>query len=422
MKYLSGLTLAAVLAGLSACSAMPQPAKRAVGDLVRGVNLGGLLVLEPWITPQLFDETGDGRVIDEYTLGQYVDEATAESLISEHLRTFITADDLAQIKAAGLNAVRIPFPHWAAVPTDEPFYDFGRFDKLKEVVGWARDQGIRVWVDLHTARGSQNGFDNSGHKGEATWHTNQDNVNNALDAISALAEEFAKPEYAGAVEVIELMNEPASFLSPDIDGVVRQYYYDGFGRLADSGGQFATGLHDAFEDINSWDGFMTSPDFENIWMDVHRYQVFSPEELSRSDDERIAFACNYGPELEQHSLNHHWTVCGEFTTARTDCATYLNGRDGDLKRWDGSFPGSYYQGGCDYFYGNNGADYPEDYRQFLRKYYEAQIDAFERGSGWFFWTWHTTGPNAADWSYKRMLELGIYPQDPADRIYPNICG
>lgn len=45
MKYLSGLTLAAVLAGLSACSAMPQPAKRAVGDLVRGVNLGGMSLL-----------------------------------------------------------------------------------------------------------------------------------------------------------------------------------------------------------------------------------------------------------------------------------------------------------------------------------------------------------------------------------------
>lgn len=319
----------------------------------------------------MFDNTGDGRVIDEYTFGQYVDASTAEQLVTTHLNTFITQEDLFQIKAAGLNAVRIPFPHFAINPTpDEPFYDFGRLDKLKEVVGWARDAGVRVWVDLHTARGSQNGFDNSGHKGTATWHTDQQNVDGALDAISALTAEFSKAEYAGAVEVIELLNEPASFLSGDIDPVVRQYYYDGFGRINAEQNTISTGLHDAFEDLSAWNGFMTAPDFQNVWMDVHRYQVFSPEELARSDDERIGVACGYGPGLMDHSVNQHWTVCGEFTLARTDCATYLNGRDGDLNRWDGSFPGSYYQGGCEYFDGNNGASWPEEYRTFLRKYYE----------------------------------------------------
>lgn len=34
---------------------------------VRGVNIGGWLVAEPWITPSLFDDTGDSRVIDEWT-------------------------------------------------------------------------------------------------------------------------------------------------------------------------------------------------------------------------------------------------------------------------------------------------------------------------------------------------------------------
>ncbi|EOQ99558.1 hypothetical protein E3P92_03850 [Wallemia ichthyophaga] len=397
--------------------------KRSVGDLVRGVNLGGLFVLEPWITPQVFDSTGDSRVIDEFTFGQYVDSGTAEQLITNHLDTFITQDDLTQIAAAGLNAVRIPFPHFAINPTaDEPFYDFGRLSKLKEVVGWARDAGLRVWIDLHTARQSQNGFDNSGHKGDVLWHTDQQNVNLALEAITTLSTEFSKPEYAGAVEVVELLNEPASFASTAVDPVVRQYYYDGYGRINEQSSAMGVGLHDAFEEIYEWDGFMTSPQFENVWMDVHRYQVFSPSELARGDDERISHACGYGPDMYGHSLAQHWTVCGEFTLARTDCATYLNGRDGDLNRWEGSYPGSYYQGGCDYFHANNGADWPEQYRTFLRKFYEAQINSFERGSGYFFWTWKTTNSNAADWNYSRLLELGIIPQNPDNRMYPNICG
>lgn len=38
------------------------------GDsVVRGVNIGGWLVCEPWITPSLFDDTNDDRVIDEFT-------------------------------------------------------------------------------------------------------------------------------------------------------------------------------------------------------------------------------------------------------------------------------------------------------------------------------------------------------------------
>ena len=44
---------------------------------IRGVNLGGWLVLEPWITPVLFEEvnTGEneGLIVDEYTYAQYVD-------------------------------------------------------------------------------------------------------------------------------------------------------------------------------------------------------------------------------------------------------------------------------------------------------------------------------------------------------------
>ena len=44
---------------------------------VRGVNLGGHFLLEPWITPHIFEEVNvelHDIVVDEYTYAQYVDK------------------------------------------------------------------------------------------------------------------------------------------------------------------------------------------------------------------------------------------------------------------------------------------------------------------------------------------------------------
>lgn len=87
---------------------------------VRGVNLGGWLVLEvhltylryllqrlttfffqPWITPSLFDATGDPRIIDEWTFGQYQDRELASKALKAHWDSWITEADFAAIAAAG---------------------------------------------------------------------------------------------------------------------------------------------------------------------------------------------------------------------------------------------------------------------------------------------------------------------------------
>ena len=51
-------------------------------ETIRGVNLGGWLMLEPWITPSIFEEVNVGenylKVVDEYTYAQYVDKEFAK--------------------------------------------------------------------------------------------------------------------------------------------------------------------------------------------------------------------------------------------------------------------------------------------------------------------------------------------------------
>ena len=65
--------------------------------------------------------------------------------------------------------------------------------------------------------------------------------------------------------------------------------------------------------------------------------------------------------------------------------------------------------------------FSDEYKAFLRKYWEAQASTFERcGAGWVQWTWKAE--NADEWSYQAGLAHGWIPRDPAERKYPDICG
>lgn len=114
---------------------------------VRGVNLGGWLVLEPWITPSLFEQAGP-EAVDEWCLSEALG-SSAQSTLSQHWNSFITADDFYQISAAGLNHVRIPVGYWAVVPQGGEPYVQGQLDVLDQAIGWAREAGLKVIVDLH---------------------------------------------------------------------------------------------------------------------------------------------------------------------------------------------------------------------------------------------------------------------------------
>ena len=52
---------------------------------------------------------------------------------------------------------------------------------------------------------------------------------------------------------------------------------------------------------------------------------------------------------------------------------------------------------------------------------EAQLDAYEEGAGWVFWTWKTEG--APEWDMKDLLEQRVFPMpgDEGDRVWPGQC-
>jgi len=91
---------------------------------LRGVNLGGWLVLEPWITPSLFyqfeGKPPEQTAVDQYTFCRALGPAEANRQLREHWRQWVTEDDLRALVDQGINTVRIPVGDWMWMPY-EPY-------------------------------------------------------------------------------------------------------------------------------------------------------------------------------------------------------------------------------------------------------------------------------------------------------------
>ncbi|KAI0067460.1 glycoside hydrolase family 5 protein [Artomyces pyxidatus] len=382
---------------------------------IRGVNLGGWFVLEPWITPSIFENTNNTAIVDEYTFGLLQDNATALAALQQHWSTWITEDDFIAIAAAGLTHVRIPVGYWS-VPTSTngtfPPYISGAYPYLQQAVQWARAHNIHVIIDLHGAPGSQNGYDNSGQRTSSpSWALNQANIAATLETINVLA--------GLDVDAVELLNEVAGFLGSVWDTAVRAYWKSGYGAVRQVGGNnMQVVIGDAFEGVSAWEGFLPYGSSPNVIMDYHEYQIFSDPELARSQAEHLAFACTLLPPMQALANTTMWTITGEWSTAITDCAIWLNGR-GVGARWDGTYgDGAPAFGSCDGYTGDS-STFSEDYKTFMRQYWEVQVEIGEAVQGWIYWTWKTE--SADEWSYQKGLEGGWIPQDPSQRLYPGLC-
>lgn len=66
---------------------------------IKGVNLGGWLILENWMTPSLFGVTGlpgvgdTETVMDEWRFCFILGQEECEKVLEEHWNTFYTEDD-----------------------------------------------------------------------------------------------------------------------------------------------------------------------------------------------------------------------------------------------------------------------------------------------------------------------------------------
>ena len=362
----------------------------ATGPRLRGVNLGGWLVLEKWMTPSLFEGL---EATDETTwcveLG-----AEAPARLRAHWDHFITRDDFEWLARAGINAVRIPVGHWIFGPPypyhrkygaePRPFVT-GGIDVLDRALDWAARLGLHVLLDLHAAPGCQNGFDNGGIKDVCEWHTREEYLAYSVDVLGRLAERYRA---APALHAIEVLNEPRWDVPTD---TILSYYRRGYDaiRAHCPAQRVAVVFHDGFRSHEEYVAFFRDAALENVQFDVHRYQCFERADLDMDIQGHVHKAgvlwCEEADRV-QHDLGVP-AIAGAWSLGL------------DLRVVSLWAPGPY----------NHALERMDPFQEevALRAYAAAQLLAFERYRGWFFWSYRTETTPA--WSLRAAVERGWLP-------------
>jgi glucan 1,3-beta-glucosidase len=440
---------------------MIAPRPRQEQGWIRGVNIGGWLVLERWITPFLFgltnchldgdfcrypdqilgkdgvllpecnltkcvpvstDNVDGGRFpMDEYTLtSAFPEKETARKYLEHHYDTFVTKQDVELLKKSGMTHVRVPLGYWILgdVHEDEPYVD-GGWPYFKRLCHWCREIGLEVWPDLHGVPGSQNGFDNSGQtKKEASgkgWCTSTENVHRSLDVIHHISLQIAEDGLEDVVTGFGLLNE--IFLDCDFD-IVRNFTQNGFEIVRSVlGDEIAVYSGDRF-DSDLWnDGWWL--DEPNTYLDSHTYHVFFEAGRNLSPRQHIAYVCTGN---ERDVVN----CCYEDYPNNTIPSRGISRIIGE---WTGCFdqlPKKILIDIMDSIAANGTAAYfdrqlPMPRQNFLRNFVEAQMVTYEAASygvssGWFFWNFKMEGGAYAEWDFIRGLQEGWIPPMPPPNV------
>ena len=179
---------------------------RGAGDIVplHGVNLGAWLLMEGWMCPM-----DSGTLADNYSVIQTLDSrfgvTTEQSLIRTYQTTWITTNDLDNIRALGKNLVRVPI-WWADVQSLDGTWRADAFDRLDWVVSNAWQRGIYTLIDFHGVPGGQSSSQSTGQENLNQYWTSTSNQNATASIWSNIAAHFRNN---AAVAGYDLMNEPS---------------------------------------------------------------------------------------------------------------------------------------------------------------------------------------------------------------------
>ncbi|KAH7271307.1 hypothetical protein FSOLCH5_004177 [Fusarium solani] len=396
----------------------------------RGVCIGGWLYLEPFITPSLFNYDTDEGIVDEWTLSEKLGADAGETL-EKHYASFITEDTFKNIAAAGLDHVRIGFNYWAVQVYDgDPYVFRTSWRYLLRAIEWCRKYGLRVNLDLHGIPGSQNGWNHSGRWGNIGWlngKNGDENAKRALEIHDRLSKFFAQDRYKNIISHYGLVNEPRmTFLETS---EVIQWTEDAYKLVRKNGVKALVVFGDGFMGLDNWQGLMTG--YDDMILDVHQYVIFNENQIDFTHKEKVEYACKGWTEQAERSMDtttgYGPTMFAEWSQADTDCAKFLTGV-GWGNRWEGTYdtgssntsiltprcPTKDKKCSCDQ--ANAAPDkWSDEYKKFLKMFAEAQMHSFEKGWGWFYWTWKTE--NNYQWSYEAGLKAGVLPEKPWDRDF-----
>lgn len=390
---------------------------------VKGVNLGNWLVLEKWMSPALFEGTG---AEDEYYLPRQLSREAYEARIRIHRAEYISERDFVAIKAMGLEAVRIPVPYFI-FGDREPF--IGCVKELDKAFNWAEKYGLQILIDLHTAPMGQNGFDNGGICGVCKWSKCPEEVDFVLSVLERLAQRYGNRKGLWGIEVLnepitertwKQINVPGRYPAvdkemaegsgPNTMEFLRDFYCRAYDRLRKflPEDKYVV-IHDGFE-LLAWKDFMQEDRYVNVVLDTHQYLMMSESDGCQQNlSSYLSYIKeNYEKDIEEMQ-KYFPVVCGEwclFNSLACGCDTkggqsVLNGVEGSEKEKLTA----------------------EEKREIYRTLARAQMEAWDKGSGFFYWSYKLLTDTVNDkgwigwdsWDLGRCADFGWFPSESGKR-------
>lgn len=436
---------------------------------IRGVNVGGWLTLERYIVPYQFAITschlrGDfcwyadalgappvthpdyqlcsdvrdtcepvqkpnvyGNMdypFDEYNLGAaFPDPRIGAQWLDYHFRYFLSRSDLERLVDAKVTHVRIPIPHWIMgdVQDGEPWIVGSRWRYFLRALGWCRELGLKVWPDIHTAPGSQNGFDNSGQQLPGVscrgWADEPHNVARSLTVIRDVVDEIVREGYGDVVTGFGLLNEPFKDCPRD---VYLDFIDQGLDIVREAlGPETAVYVSDLFSAMSFNDGswWLDPSRYNHTYLDSHYYHVFAEHPRALSPRQHIAYTC----QSEYHA---RLSDSGSASCCYTDAPVYnatpsVDGVQRLIGEWSAAtdtLPVAMLDTIMAHIATHGTAlrmnrTLSPARQDFLRHFVHAQMVAYEAadvgvGAGWFYWTLKMEGGAFAEWDFLRGVEEG----------------
>jgi len=180
---------------------------------LKGLNLGGWLVMEPWMCPA--DSTNDnGGLPDMYSIIMKLDSRTnfgvaiEQSLIRTYQTNWITAADLDNITNGGFNCVRVPVwwgNFYSITNTTSSGWRSDAFAVLDWLVTNCASRGIYVVIDMHGVVGGQSTSDDTGQQNQNQYWSSSVDQSETAYMWTQIATHY---NGNSAVAGYDLINEP----------------------------------------------------------------------------------------------------------------------------------------------------------------------------------------------------------------------
>ena len=124
------------------------------------------------------DDAKNRVAMDSKSFCTALGKEEANRQLRNHWKTWVSEVEIAKLASYGVDTLRIPVGDWMYVPY-EPYIGCwdGSLDELQRVIDLCAKYKIKVLIDVHGMKDSQNGLDNSGETMKLTWLTTASEAN-----------------------------------------------------------------------------------------------------------------------------------------------------------------------------------------------------------------------------------------------------